>query len=434
MAILNVGCDLGIKSDSKATVMDSGGQVRMRFNFQLNHTGLETFFRVIEQGGPHTIRIICEPTSMMWFPLSVAAKKRGHIVYRVKSEKVSDLRKYYKKHTKTDRIDADTLAKIPLVDEDSLYEVELPKDNLQALNRMVRQHEKLTTTIAIRKHRIQDLCCFAVPLLLDCFDDPFTLRARVILNRYFHPLKIKRLGVKRLDKILLKSSDKPMEPFLAQRIYEAMMDARLLYDEQEYLDFDELNDEVMLEMELMEHEEEIIRKLNQKIDALYVEIHPSRNLETIPGIGKTLAPVFIAHILNPDRFATLEAFRGFTGMIPGKSESGLMEGKGGKMTKAGPTSLRRALYIAADVSRQWDPQMAKFYYDHMVHKGNQHVKATCAVATKMASRILHVLKEDRPYEIRDVDGEVVSKQRARQIVVEKWRVTEEIRKRLRRKK
>lgn len=121
-------------------------------------------------------------------------------------------------------------------------------------------------------------------------------------------------------------------------------------------------------------------------------------------------------------------------MIPGKSESGLTEGKGGKMTKAGPTSLRRALYIAADVSRQWDPQMAKFYYDHMVHKGNQHIKATCAVATKMASRILQVLKEDRPYEIRDTDGTVVSKQKAREIILEKWRVTDDVRKRLRRKK
>lgn len=103
MALLNVGCDLGIKSDSKATVMDSGGQVRTRFHFYLSHAGLESFFNVIGQGGPHTIRIICEPTSMMWFPLAVAAKKRGHAVYRVKSEKVSDLRKYYKKHTKTDR-------------------------------------------------------------------------------------------------------------------------------------------------------------------------------------------------------------------------------------------------------------------------------------------------------------------------------------------
>jgi hypothetical protein len=78
--------------------------------------------------------------------------------------------------------------------------------------------------------------------------------------------------------------------------------------------------------------------------------------------------------------------------------------------------------------------MAKFYYDHMVHKGNQHTKATCAVATKLASRILKVLKEDRPYVICDVDGEAMTKQQARQTIVEKWKVTEETRKRLRRKK
>jgi hypothetical protein len=149
------------------------------------------------------------------------------------------------------------------------------------------------------------------------------------VNRYFHPERVKRLSVKTLDKILLKSSDKPMEPFLAQRIYEAMMDAYLLYGEQEYIDFDELCNEVTFEMELMEHEEDVLQKLNKKIDALYVNLHPSRNLESIPGIGKILAPVFLANILNPNRFLTTEAFRGFTGMIPGKSESGLMEGKGG---------------------------------------------------------------------------------------------------------
>jgi transposase len=120
MAILNVGCDLGIKSDSKVTVMDSGGHIINRFQFALNSKELEHFFTIIERDGPHTIRISCEPTSMMWFPLAIAAKKRGHVVYRVKSEKVSDLREHYKKHTKTERIDADTLAKIPIVDEDSL--------------------------------------------------------------------------------------------------------------------------------------------------------------------------------------------------------------------------------------------------------------------------------------------------------------------------
>lgn len=223
-----------------------------------------------------------------------------------------------------------------------------------------------------------------------------------------------------------------MHAGLAEQVYAALMDAYKLYGEQEFLDFDALSVEMAYEVEMLEREEQLLQTLNEKIYALYEHLHPSRNLDTIPGVGKILAPVLFAIICNPRRFPSTEAFRSFTGMIPGQAESGMMEGKGGKMTKAGPPSIRRALYLAADVARQWDPQIAKHYYEQMVLKGNQHVKATCA--TKMASRVLHVLKENTPYEIRDVDGTVITRQQARQIIVENWTVPDNVRKRLRKKK
>jgi transposase len=157
-----------------------------------------------------------------------------------------------------------------------------------------------------------------------------------------------------------------MRPELAERAFESLMDAYKLYGEQEFLDFDAISSEMAREVEMLEQEEEALFKLSESIESLYVKLHPSRNLETIPGVGKVLAPVLFAIVANPDRFNSLEAFRGFTGMIPSRSESGTMEGKGGKMTKAGPPGIRRALYLAADVARQWDPQFAKCYYDHFV--------------------------------------------------------------------
>lgn len=51
-----------------------------------------------------------------------------------------------------------------------------------------------------------------------------------------------------------------------------MTEASGLYGEQEFPDFDALCAEVSLEMELPEHEEDVKRKLNDKIDAFYVEI------------------------------------------------------------------------------------------------------------------------------------------------------------------
>ena len=70
-----------------------------------------------------------EPTNVAWFAVAVYLRREYPQVkiYRIKFEKVQDLRKFYRKHTKTDSLDAKTLAKIPVVDFDSLEEVYSPQ-------------------------------------------------------------------------------------------------------------------------------------------------------------------------------------------------------------------------------------------------------------------------------------------------------------------
>jgi hypothetical protein len=79
--------------------------------------------------------------------------------------------------------------------------------------------------------------------------------------------------------------------------------------------------------------------------------------------------------------------------------------------------------------RQRDPQLAALYYDQMVHKGKHHNQAICACATHLLDRVLRVLKEDKPYELRDVDGTPISAAQARVIIAERYTVPEEVRQR-----
>ena len=97
------------------------------------------------------------------------------------------------------------------------------------------------------------------------------------------------------------------------------------------------------------------------------------------------------------------------------------------MTKAGPRRVKLALYQAAEIARQWDPQLAKIYYDQMVHKGKPHYKAIGAVMSHLASRIHAVLSEQRDYVLRDTDGREVTPQEARAIILTRYRVPAEIR-------
>jgi len=61
--------------------------------------------------------------------------------------------------------------------------------------------------------------------------------------------------------------------------------------------------------------------------------------------------------------------------------------------------------------------------------GKHHLQAVCACATHLLDRVYVVLRENRPYELRDVDGTPVDKHEARRICLEQYRVPDEVRRR-----
>ncbi|MGH2652698.1 MAG: hypothetical protein ACRDHK_15985, partial [Actinomycetota bacterium] len=60
--------------------------------------------------------------------------------------------------------------------------------------------------------------------------------------------------------------------------------------------------------------------------------------------------------------------------------------------------------------------------------------ALCVVAAHLAERGWAVLARGIPYELRDIDGQPVSREEAKAIVAECWTVPEEVRRRRRSKK
>ena len=121
-------------------------------------------------------------------------------------------------------------------------------------------------------------------------------------------------------------------------------------------------------------------------------------------------------------------------MFPETDATGLLDRKGTHITKAGPALLRRDLFLAADHFRRHDPHGVRLYHDLMVHRGKHHNSALCIIANRsLIPRILAVLREQRPYELQDLEGNSITKPEARALA-EQWKVTEEVRKRLRNKK
>ena len=131
------------------------------------------------------------------------------------------------------------------------------------------------------------------------------------------------------------------------------------------------------------------------------------------------------------RFPTQKAFRGWSGMIPRSDQSGDVEKKGLPISAAGPDLIKKYAYINAEVARQWDPQLAAIYYDQMTHKGQHHSQAVCCCATHLLDRVRAILRDNRPYQLRDVDGQPVSPDAARTIVLTRYHVPDAVRRRTR---
>lgn len=438
MSVLNVGIDLGVTSKHQAEIRDEQGKkVRPSFSFFGSKEGLDALCNHALEDAPEgaKLRFICEPTSMSWFPLAVYAISRGHEMVRVKGQKAHDLREYYSKHKKRDRIDAKVLSLMPVVDRDSLEEVHLPDKIIYALDRRCRQREKLAKSISSAKTRFKSLYHWVMPGLTSCLENPFGSRARAFYAKYTNPFKVKQLGLSRLTSFLSKSGRQKMEPGLPEKVYQVAMEACRLYESaSKKIDFDELQQEVECELQMLEFYEKVQAQVETAIERLYDQAHPSKNIETIVGISETLGPVFLGIIREPGRFPSQSKMRGYSGMIPKQDDSGESSKKGLDITKDGSPRYRRGLYLAADIGRQWDPQLAKIYYDQMVHKGNCHTQAVCAVATHMPARIQVVLKEDRPYELRDIEGKPISKKDAKVLIQREFTVPEEVRQRTRSRK
>ncbi|MFQ5691279.1 MAG: hypothetical protein ACE5HQ_13535 [Gemmatimonadota bacterium] len=88
--------------------------------------------------------------------------------------------------------------------------------------------------------------------------------------------------------------------------------------------------------------------------------------------------------------------------------------------------------LAADVARTVDPELALVYYRMMVEKGHHHRQALCAVCTRLVNRIYAVLKENRPYVLRDLDGNRITVAEAKALIRDELQVPAAVRRARRR--
>ena len=431
-----LGIDLATKARHRAIIANERGHFTSSvIKFRTRAPDLEQLYTRSRRGmeSDEPLVVVMEATDIVWYPVSVYFKRRGATVYVVNPRMSADLARFYNRHASSDRLAARTLARLPVVLPDELYPLVLSGADYLTLQRGCKELDRLVTQASAIKNRLQSTDHLGWPdLKLRVFPKPLSSPACWFRDHFYEPRRVIEAGVSGLCQAWRAAEDvyDGDEDWIGPLVALAREMVWLYDDHGVYLDYDALAAAVRREQRrLVELEADAHHMRLNVTRPLYRKLHPSRNVETLRGVGQDSGAVYVGFIGLPDRFPNNRRYRGWHGIVPRSAQSGESESKGMRVTKSGPNPVKKYGYLNADVARQWDPQIANIYHDQMVNKGKHHTQAVCACATHLLDRVRVILLKDRPYELRDVDGTPVTRKKAREIVLEQYVVPDEVRRR-----
>ncbi|GAA3352334.1 hypothetical protein GCM10017744_000810 [Streptomyces antimycoticus] len=119
---LPLGIDVACRASHRATCTDATGEIHFSGRrFTTIPTDLERLWGSLPT--TDAVVVIMEPTRNAWVPLAAWFQCHGAKVVLAPPEQSADLRDYYSKHAKNDRLDSRVLARLPLLHPERLREL-----------------------------------------------------------------------------------------------------------------------------------------------------------------------------------------------------------------------------------------------------------------------------------------------------------------------
>jgi transposase len=119
-------------------------------------------------------------------------------------------------------------------------------------------------------------------------------------------------------------------------------------------------------------------------------------IDSIPGFAVKLSAVVYHELGDISRFKNTKALVAYAGLDPKIKQSGQNLNTTGRITKRGSSNLRAALYLAANVARNFDTELGE-YYEKKKSEGRSHKEILVMISRKLLYRIHAVLKSNREY-------------------------------------
>ncbi len=350
-----IGIDIGGRSHVVARCRDGASRAdREILRVSQSRAGFAALDAWLDRQTEAVHLVTMESSGHYWMPLAAHLRQRQVPVAVVNPLAAKYFAKSRLGRTKSDPADARSLAEMAMRDtpptRDPLVGAELRQAARFAMTLVTEQAK-----VCQRLIRLVDI---GFPELGELFDDPTCRTAREVLR--IAPTA--RAATRRRTSTLADANAGPGHRRLGQAKAERLQAAAA-----DSIAVPELDAEVAFEVGLLLDQYDLLEGQIAEADARVAALldgETARRLQTIPGVGPSIAATLLAEIGEINRFTDFDQLLAYTGVHPAERSSGR---KGANpetawhMSKAGNSHLRAAAYRLAVVGVQHNPVIAAHY-------------------------------------------------------------------------
>lgn len=288
--------------------------------------------------------------------------------------------------TKTDRVDARTIASMLLSDvglnpyTDTAYHNEELKSLTRYRFDKVKERAKL-------KSSVSRLVCILFPELEKLVPSLHIASVYALLEEYPGAKQISAAHLTRLKTLLETTSKGRYKRDMALEIRDAARNS--------------IGSRMPAKSLELQHTIRLIRELDNEIAEIEEQIQTIMDelrspITTIPGLGFRMAAMILAEVGDFTRFDSPDKLLAYAGMSPSTYQSGQLKNCYPHMEKRGSRYLRYALYNATKYVCHWDPTFAA-YLSKKRAEGKHYNIALSHAAKKLVRLIFAMEKSMQPY-------------------------------------
>ena len=384
-----VGIDVA-KDKHDCFILSSEGEVLADvFTIPNNAEGFDTLLQTIRRctRPADKIKVGLEATGHYSYNILGFLLNKGLPTYVINPLHTNLYRKSLSlRKTKTDRVDARTIATMLMSDVDlkSYTDTSYHNEELKSLTRYrfdkVRERAKLKTAVS-------RLVCILFPELEKLVPTLHCTSVYKLLSEFPGAHQIAGTHLAHLKTLLSESSkghygrEKAIEIRNASRSsIGSRMPAKSL----------ELKHTIQLIRKLDAEIEEIEKEINSIMD----EVHSP--ITTIPGIGTRMGAMILAEVGDFHNFDSADKILAYAGLSPSTYQSGQLTNCYSHMEKRGSRYLRYAIFNATKYVCLWDPTFAAYLAKKRAE--GKHYNVAISHAAKKLIRLIYAMERSgQPY-------------------------------------